>query len=135
MILSHRRAGPGPRPGFTLLEVLAVVAILVILVGVGGVVYLRYIDESRESTAKLGTRTLEDVVMAYRTTTGEFPADLTVLTVPIDGKPAVLEERHLLDPWGRPYVYEPTNIHPSTGKPRIYSQGSQPGASVPIANW
>lgn len=137
MTLSRiRLVGVAPRPGFTLLEVLAVVAIMVVLIGVGGMVYFRYVDESKEGAAMMGVRSIEFAVDAYKMTHGEYPPNLEVLTQPEDGKPAVLEIRHLMDPWQRPYIYEPGSTHHSTGKPRIYSQGMRPGDANAIkANW
>ena len=35
----------------------------------------------------------------------------------------------------RPYVYDPSQLNPRTRKPKIYSQGANPGTSAPISNW
>lgn len=136
MTLRQAQARTIARSAFTLMEVLVVVAILVVLAGVGGVVYMGYLDKAREDAARVGVTTLEQAVDAYRVNYGDYPADLTVLTQPIEGRPAPLEVKHLMDPWQRPYVYEPGNRHPSTGRPRIYSMGPSAGdASRIIANW
>lgn len=125
------------RGGFTLMEVLVVAAILVVLAGAGGVIYMRYYDEAKESRAKLDINTLDQTVQAYKVQSGgDYPLELGVLVQPTpDGKPAALEERALLDPWGQPYQYDPQNRHPLTGKPRIYSLGPRSDGSAPIANW
>lgn len=124
------------RAGFTLMEVLVVVAILVILAGVGSVAVFRYLEESKESAALIGIKNIETAVKAYSLKEGDFPADLSVLTQPSDGRPAALEDGMLIDPWKRPYVYERENRHPRTGTPLIYSQGANPGnANGRIMNW
>jgi general secretion pathway protein G len=136
MTLRQAQAHTIARSAFTLMEVLVVVAILVVLAGVGGVMYMRYLDEARENTAKIGIQELEKAVELYKLSYGDYPGDLVTLTQPLDGKPAPLEARALLDPWQRAYVYEGGNRHPATGKPRIYSMGPNAGdASKIIANW
>src|SRR5262249_24351160 len=121
------------RAAFTLMEVLVVAAIIVILAGVGGVVYTNYLEKAREDTAYLGVKMLSEQVELYKVTHGEYPTDLSVLILPEDNKPALLEQTQLLDPWGRAYVYELSNRYPTTLKPHIYSMGSD-GAKM-IANW
>src|SRR5262249_51408721 len=91
------------RAGFTLMEVLVVVAILVVLAGTGGVVYMKYLDDAKKDTAKIGVDMLDQAVQAYKIKNGDYPNDLTPLTQPgQDGTPAALETRALIDPWGRP---------------------------------
>lgn len=131
-----RRTTTVARAGFTLMEVLVVVAILVVLVSVSSVVVFRYLDESKEKAAKVQITQIEQAVMTYKLDHGDFPPDLTVLTQPEEGKPARLEASALIDPFGNPYQYEPGNRHPLTGKPLIYSQGSNPGdLNSQIRNW
>jgi type II secretory pathway pseudopilin PulG len=118
------------------MEVLVVVAILVILASVASVVVFRYLEESKENVARLTIQKIETAVTAYRISHGDYPESLEVLILAEGNKPAALEEKDLRDPWQRPYIYEPTNLHPQTGKPRISSQGSVPGDPVSaISNW
>jgi len=135
MVRAQRGRRTALRRAFTLMEVLVVVAILVVLAGIGVVVF-RYLDESKEKVAYMGIRSLEDAASAYKISNGDYPESLVILTEPLDGKPAVLEEKNLIDPWGRAYIYEPQTRNPKTGKPRIYSQGVNPGnPGGVIANW
>jgi hypothetical protein len=60
---------------------------------------------------------------------------LNVLTEPVGCRPAPLEAKDLLDPWGRPYVYDPNETHPKSPRPLLYSQGAEPGKSPRIRNW
>jgi general secretion pathway protein G len=124
------------RAAFTLMEVLVVAAILVVLAGVGGVVYMNYLDRARVDKARIDVKMLSDAVEAFKINNGDYPSDLSVLTLPQEGRPAVLEQSALFDPWGHPYIFEPSNRHQLTGKPRVYSQGPNAGdASGIIANW
>ena len=124
------------RAAFTLLEILVVVAIIVILAGVSGVTYMNYLESSKKDIAQVGIAQIEQAVMAWRTKRGEYPPDLNVLVQSIDGEPAAMETKHLIDPWGRAYVYEPQQLHPQTQKPLIFSQGPVMGnANGRITNW
>jgi hypothetical protein len=86
--------------------------------------------------AKMDVKSLEAAVVKYSTNNGNYPETLAELTErhPLDGSPAVLTEKALLDPWGQPYIYEPITWHPQTGKPLIYSNGP-PDARLRISNW
>jgi general secretion pathway protein G len=131
MIVRSTRAAR--RVAFTLMEVLVVVAILVVLAGVGGVIYMRYLDEAKINAAKIGVRTLSDVCDHYKVSHSEYPPSLVILTQPEDGQSAILEQSALLDPWQHEYVYEPNTLNPLTGKPLVYSNG--PSGGTPIRNW
>lgn len=123
------------RRAFTLMEVLVVVAIIFILASVSTVVVFRYLDESKDKMAAVGVKTIDTAVRAFKVSHGDYPQSLEVLCQPLDGKPASLEEKALLDPWERPYQYDLGQRHPTTGMPLIYSAGSEPGTSAPIRNW
>jgi general secretion pathway protein G len=125
------------RAGFTLMEVLVVVAIIVILAGAGGYIYMSHLENAKKDLAKTGAMALDQQVNAYRVRHGDYPPDLLTLTQPgSDGTPAALESKVLLDPWSRPYVYEPANLHPLTRKPHIYSEGPSPGTpGSRVSNW
>jgi len=136
MILK-RQAQATARVAFTLMEMLVVVAILVVLAGAAVPIYLNYLATARIDRAKADVVTLEKAVEAYATShNGNLPASLQVLTQidPETGAKASLEAKHLVDPWGRPYVYDQQTPHPQTGRPRIYSQGP-PSGGQQIANW
>jgi len=125
MILQKTDRKRTPRTAFTLMEVLVVVAILVVLAGIGVAVF-RYLDESKEKIAMMGAKNIEKAVEAYKLNNGDFPDNLQVLTQPENGKAAYLEDKDLLDPWGRPYQYDPSK-RSKTQKPLIFSQGANPG--------
>jgi type II secretory pathway pseudopilin PulG len=116
------------------MEVLVVVAILVVLAGIGiGVFY--YLETAKDRAAYAQIRNLEVAVEGYRAANGSYPQSLEVLLEPDGDKPAPLSQQNVMDPWNREYVYEPNNLHPKTKKPRIYSNGANPGQSRQISNW
>jgi general secretion pathway protein G len=134
MLLQRRQPKRSFRTAFTLMEVLVVVAILVVLAGIGVGVF-RYLDDSKEKAAQLGIKTIETAVVQYKLNTGDFPENLNILAMPEGGKPALLEEKDLFDPWGHPYQYD-HNQRSRTGKPLISSQGANPGNPAgQIRNW
>jgi general secretion pathway protein G len=136
MIVTRHAAVRSPaaqrRRGFTLMEVMVVAAILVILAGVGSVALFRYLDDAKVSTAKMQIHTIENAVVGYRTSHGEFPQNLQALCQAQGGSPAYLEEKDIVDPWGNMFVYDPQAKSPS-GKPHISVAQSPTGET--IANW
>jgi general secretion pathway protein G len=120
------------------MEMMVVVAILVVLAGVGGVIYQRYMDEARKSTAQSQSRILAETASAYQLKYGEYPASLDALIQPTaDGGKPFLEASALIDPWGRAYQYAvPGPHHPSTGAPDVWSQGANLGdPNGAVGNW
>ncbi len=77
--------------------------------------------------ARLAMKNLEKAVMAYKSTYG-YPDKLETLT---DDKAnaagALLPASALIDPWGRPFQYDPSQLHPETELPLIWSEGPNPG--------
>jgi Type II secretion system (T2SS), protein G len=91
----------------------------------------------RIERATLQIKSLETVVTAYFVRHGAYADSLKALTQrQPDGGPAMLVETGLLDPWERPYLYDPKQRNPKTDRPLIWSQGPNPGqpGSI-IANW
>src|SRR5437773_480289 len=99
------------RSAFTLMEMLVVVAILVVLAGAAVPIYLSHLENAKKDRVKMDIKNLETAIDGYRIRHGEFPQSLETLTVPEDG-PAVLEQKHLLDPWNGHYIYDPNDLHP-----------------------
>ena len=77
--------------------------------------------------ARLAIKNLEKAVMTYKNSY-DFPEKLEILT---DDKAnaagALLSASALIDPWGRPFHYDPNQLHPDTGMPLIWSDGASPG--------
>jgi general secretion pathway protein G len=122
-----------PRTGFTLMEMMIVIAIIVMLAGLGAWSYMRYLENAKESKAKLDITKIGQAVESYKIDSQtDYPDNLQILTQPTDNKPAYLEAKDLVDPWGQAYQYEPQNRNPNTLRPRISS--THP-STQPIANW
>ncbi len=88
--------------------------------------------------AASGIENLEMAVLTYLKNHTRYPDTLVELTErdAFDNSPALLLPKALTDPWGRPYGYDPTNLHPQTNKPMIYSQGPDPkDPKGRIDNW
>jgi general secretion pathway protein G len=121
------------RGGFTLMELLVVVAILVVLAGAAVPMYLKYLDDAKSSMAWTNAKTLEHVADTYNIKMGNYPTSLQELAVRgSDGKPYI-EEKDLLDPFGREYQYAYPGQHSTVGKPDIWSTGKDGNAL--IGNW
>lgn len=122
--------------GFTIIELLAVMVILGILAGFAIPKLQQTSEQARMARAIGDIRGIQADIMAFETQADTVPATL-----------AAIGRAGMLDPWGRPYVYNPfpTASHgkaPPPGARRdrflvpinstfdLYSQGKD-GASVP----
>jgi hypothetical protein len=100
----------------------------------GSAVYglLIVVERSAEADARLGIAKIQTAVVAYHTKHGEYPPNLKVFTEIEGSASAYLLDKDLIDPWGKPYRYEPTNCHPVTGRPKISTTTPK---GVEISNW
>ena len=80
---------------------------------------------------------MQQVVTAYKSRQGDWPATLDVLTeAGSDGRLALLTKSSLKDPWGRTYQYDTNRLHPESGMPLIWTEGPTPGQSgSKMTNW
>ncbi len=77
-------------------------------------------DGANHAAAKLKINTIEQALVGYKVSHGEYPQALNELTVSDDdNRKPPLEPRDILDPWGHPFRYDPSICQPATGKPRI----------------
>jgi Type II secretion system (T2SS), protein G len=92
--------------------------------------------DTRIAIARMDVKSLETVVMTYKTRHDVFPHTLEELTVTnsFDNVPPLLTEDQITDPWGNHYIYDPTQLHPTFGTPLIWSKGP-PGENKSIKNW
>jgi general secretion pathway protein G len=120
--------------GFTLLELLVVVAIIGVLAGYVGPRYFSQIGKSEVNAARAQIDALEKALDQYRLDTGGYPnaeLGLGALLARPNNEPKwagpYLKKALPPDPWGRPYVYRPTD----TGSVAIISYGKdgQPGGT------
>jgi general secretion pathway protein G len=124
-ILPTEADGAATRSGFTLMEMLIVVAIIVALAGLGGYYFLGQLERSKKSIAATQCRSaLNNAVTSYITDHGQPPPSLQVLmTRDAIGGPYLQSSDALVDPWNRPYQYNPSAVNPETGEqqPEIFT--------------
>lgn len=113
LVRVNRPALQATRAAFTLLEVLVVVAILVILAAVAGVYVFGYLEDAKMDTAGQQILQLENAAKNYMAKNGGTPPDsLMVLVAPVNGGLPLIEggQNALIDPWNKPYQYDPSNV-------------------------
>jgi hypothetical protein len=95
-----------------------------------------FILKGKLERAQMDIDILDKAVKRYYVKKGQFPFDLEELSRrQSDGSPALLEPRQLIDPWGKPYIFESGNTGWSMFRgPHIYSQGPL-GENKMIGNW
>jgi type II secretory pathway pseudopilin PulG len=89
------------------------------------------LSDSKATSAQLTIRTLELAAKTYRLKNDDYPTSLKDLVT--GEKPYILGgEKALLDPWGKPYQYDPAGPKNDGKKPDIWTE--TPGKKV-IGNW
>jgi general secretion pathway protein G len=122
------------RRGFTLMEILVVVAIIVMLAGISGFYVMERYEDARASNAKIKVKQLTQHADAWRLGNGDqYPPSLEALVQdqPNGGRPFALPEE-LMDPWGKPYQYDPSGGRNGGMKPDIFTVTPR---GVTIGNW
>jgi general secretion pathway protein G len=120
------------RSAFTLLEVLIVVAILVVLAGVSSVYVFRYLEDAKVGRAKADCATLAKAAQAYEIQFGQLPESLQQLVQTPDGRKPFVEPDALMDPWGKPYQYDPSGQHNNALRPDVYTVTPE---GLQVGNW
>lgn len=124
------------RPAFTLIEMMVVVAIIVALAGMGIFLMMGQADKGNQAKAKADIAQLTDASRAFKLDHPEvgFPASLQDLLQKTDkGGPYLKNAESMLDPWSRPYQYDPTGANNQGMAPDISTQPI-PGGGI-ICNW
>ncbi len=100
----RRRAARASRlaAGFSLVELMAVVAIIGLLSAVVSVGVARYLVKSRETKARADIASLRNAIDLFHIDEGRLPTSLEELA------PYLRDQVLRNDPWGNPYVYQPT---------------------------
>ncbi len=135
------------RRGFTLLEILLVVGLLALLAAFAIPALVGQGERARVDMAKAAigpNGSLSQAIDLYKFNTNSYPEKLEDLMVkPNDddiaekwGGPYLKDESGLLDPWGKPYVYQFPGDR-NEGKYDLYSLGSDgiDGNDDDIVNW
>jgi general secretion pathway protein G len=105
-----RRKKQTKRRGFTLVELLVVIVILSMLAGIVAPKFFGQIEKARYDSCRAKMQPIESAIDTFLLNTGEYPANLDEL-VTDPGLPGwagpYLKSSQLLDPWDRPYDYDP----------------------------
>jgi general secretion pathway protein G len=120
--------------GFSLLELMVAVAGVAILSAIAVPSYQVYVQRARVAAATADIMTIATVIGRYTTLNNQPPPDLA--TIGFDT---------LLDPWGRPYVYQSftglngkgkmrkdKNLNPINTQYDLYSVGADGQSKLPL---
>ncbi|UCE86241.1 MAG: type II secretion system major pseudopilin GspG [Deltaproteobacteria bacterium] len=144
------RPTPGPRHGFTLIEMMAVVLIIGMLSVLFGTVVIGRIEGARVTTASAAMTKIEQALEFYRLDNARYPTseqglealvnEPTMDPLPRNYRPeGYLRERDLIDPWGEPFGYEyPGSNNTFSFDLWSYGADGQAGGEGPdrdIGNW
>lgn len=116
------------------MEMLVVVAIIVALAGMGGYYFLGQANQARKGTAKGQIKTLEQAVDNYKLDhRDQTPAALTALLTKDEyGGPYLKNQDALIDPWGKPFNYNPAGSRNNGLYPDIFAIAPD---GTEIGNW
>ncbi len=133
MVIRDKRQ-PRRRGAFTLMELMIVVALLVILAGTGGFYYMRTLESGKKKAAAAQVHTIEQQVQMWALDhSSQMPPSLQSLAQGDDVNPKPqMSANDLIDPWKKPYQYDPNGSHNGGNKPDVWTQA--PDGSV-IGNW
>lgn len=99
--------------GFTLMEMLVVLVVIGLIAAVAIPQVMRLLGSAKGKATKIQLETLGQSLNYYQLDMGEFPSTEQGLAALWQAPPQkegwngpyVRQERQLLDPWGRPFVY------------------------------
>jgi general secretion pathway protein G len=121
------------REAFTLMELMIVVALLVVLAGTGGFYYMRTLESGKKKAAQTQVNTIADQVqMYYLDHNSTFPPSLQALSQADQTGTPQMAAKDLMDPWQKPYQYDPNGSHNGGSKPDVWT--TAPDGTV-IGNW
>ena len=140
-----RNRRPGPRPGFTLIELMVVLVIIGVLAALIVPNVLNRADDARITAARTDVNNLMQALKLYRLDNQRYPTNdqgLQALVARPSTPPEPPRWKAYLDklprdPWGRPYQY----LNPGThGEIDVFSLGAdgQPGGQgndADIGSW
>ncbi len=106
------------------------VAVVIVLLAAAFPLFVSLSESDKRDRAKVEIGNLERAVERWLNDKGELPASLETLT-----RAGRLDDNALTDPWGDPYLYDPAQINPIKGTPRIYSTGGTKDGTGTISNW
>lgn len=113
--------GKAGERGFTLMEMLVVLVVIGLIAAVAIPQVMGLLESAKHKAAKIQLETLTQSLNFYQLDMDGYPTTeqglAALWTSPADAPawngPYVRQERQLLDPWGKPFVYR----SPGTGRP------------------
>lgn len=143
--LSPRAAKRVRRAGFTLLELLVVLVIMGLLAAVLTPQVMSMMSGAKSDVAALQIETLTTALNYYHIDVGSYPTQeqglIALLQKPADVQnwrgPYIRKEKHLLDPWHRPFLYR---VPGKAGPYDVYTLGADgkeggEGENADIGSW
>lgn len=115
--------------GFSLMELLVALVILALIVGLVAPQVLGYLGRAKSQTAEVQIDHLKTSLSGYLLDMGRYPTAAEGLDALVKAPPGATswkgpyidDEEVPLDPWSRPYLYEPSA---NGGRPRVYTLGA-----------
>ncbi|WP_368905036.1 type II secretion system major pseudopilin GspG [Taklimakanibacter lacteus] len=116
---SRKPRRPDGTEGFTLTELLVVLGIVALLAALVAPQVVRYLGKARSDTATAQIRNIEGALELYYLDVGSYPSASdgldALFTAPANAaswKGPYLKQRDgLIDPWGKPYLYQSPGQH------------------------
>jgi general secretion pathway protein G len=113
----HPFARPERCRAFTLMEMILVLTIIAVLIGIGAATFRDVTGPTGRVAAQAQIESIKSAVQLYKLNNRRLPASIDALAKP----PPVMEQKGIMDPWDRKYVYKSPG---KDGKPYdIYSLG------------
>jgi general secretion pathway protein G len=135
---SHRR-----RAAFTMVEIMVVIVIIAVLATLILPRFISRVGEAKQSAAKQQVSEIEKAVDLFRLDYGRYPTTLDdLVTRPTDiteenWKEPTLKAKHLIDPWGRTFLYRVPGEHGAVDVYSYGADGQEGGTSdnADVVNW
>src|SRR5689334_3946443 len=139
---SRRSAGT---EGFTLTELLVVLGIIALLAALVAPQVVRYLSKARSDTATAQIKNIEGALELYYLDVGSYPSASDGLNAlfaapasTTSWKGPYLKQRDgLVDPWGRPYLYQSPGQHGDFDISSLGRDGRENGSGedTDITSW
>lgn len=114
------------RPGFSLIEIVAVILLIGVLLAGAAVAILPQVQRAKVNSTKNSMRTIQTAINTYVVEKNQPPASLLELI------PGYLEEQSATDSWDNPYYY---TVTPGGANPyQLISGGEDGDFSTPEDN-
>ncbi len=130
-----QRARRTDQRGFTLVELLVVLVILGLIAAFATPQIIKYLGRAKTDAARIQIERLSGVLDLYRLEVGGYPTSddglQALMEQPPDAEkwngPYLRKANALIDPWGRPYIYQSPGEHGDFDLSTFGADGSDGG--------